>query len=180
MLKKSHVRKGGFTLIELMIVIAIIGILSAIAIPAFLRFQLKAMTSEARTNLAAIRTAEELYHAEFGVYVSATASPPGVNGNTKTNFSNTSGAGAGFDQIGWVPDGPIYFNYSISTSSAATRNGEYWAAAVADLDADGAYQAWAYRKGASVSAPNDMDIACAAVTASQVGPCHQSFGHTVF
>ena len=59
----------GFTLIELMIVVAIIGILAAIAIPNFLRFQLKAKSSEGKANIAAIRTAEESYHAEFGNYV---------------------------------------------------------------------------------------------------------------
>ena len=70
-MKKLHTRRGGFTLIELMIVVAIIGILAAIAIPNFLRFQLKAKSSEGKTNLAAIRTAEESYFAEYGNYISA-------------------------------------------------------------------------------------------------------------
>ena len=89
-MKKFHNRKGGFTLIELMIVVAIIGILAAIAIPNFLRFQLKAKSSEGKTNLAAIRTAEESYYSEFGTYVSALASPPAatMGYNTKVAFSN--------------------------------------------------------------------------------------------
>ena len=74
-MKKLHNRRGGFTLIELMIVVAIIGILAAIAIPNFLKFQLKAKTSEGKTNIAAIRTAEESVFAEFGTYVSANSSP---------------------------------------------------------------------------------------------------------
>ena len=68
LIRKSN---KGFTLIELMIVVAIIGILAAIAIPNFLRFQLKSKSSEGKVNLAAIRTAEESYLAEFGVYVGA-------------------------------------------------------------------------------------------------------------
>ena len=72
-MRKLHTRRGGFTLIELMIVVAIIGILAAIAIPNFLKFQLRSKTGEAKTNLAAMRTAEEGYFAEYGIYVAAAA-----------------------------------------------------------------------------------------------------------
>ncbi|OGR20525.1 MAG: hypothetical protein A3K53_01030 [Deltaproteobacteria bacterium RIFOXYB2_FULL_66_7] len=63
MLKKMQSKKG-FTLIELMIVVAIIGILAAIAIPNFLRFQAKSKQSEAKTNLGGIFTAQTSWFAE--------------------------------------------------------------------------------------------------------------------
>jgi prepilin-type N-terminal cleavage/methylation domain-containing protein len=49
-------RNRGFTLIELMIVVAIIGILAAIAIPNFIRFQARARQSESNTNLKSLFT----------------------------------------------------------------------------------------------------------------------------
>ena len=58
----------GFTLIELMIVVAIIGILAAIAIPNFLNYQCKARQSEAKQSLGTIRTGQEAYWAEFDEY----------------------------------------------------------------------------------------------------------------
>nr|WP_163865378.1 prepilin-type N-terminal cleavage/methylation domain-containing protein [Myxococcus eversor] len=69
MLNRLLKKKGGFTLIELMIVVAIIGILAAIAIPNFIRFQAKSKQSEAKTNLKAIFTAQKAYFGEKDKYV---------------------------------------------------------------------------------------------------------------
>ena len=62
--------KKGFTLIELMIVVAIIGILAAIAIPNFMKFQAKSKQSEAKGNMKGIFTAQKAYFQEKSKYSS--------------------------------------------------------------------------------------------------------------
>jgi type IV pilus assembly protein PilA len=85
MLSKLRSKKG-FTLIELMIVVAIIGILAAIAIPNFLKFQAKSKQSEAKTNLGGIFTAETAFYGDNNYY-----------GN--------------FSQIAWAPVGTAKYTY---------------------------------------------------------------------
>ncbi len=58
----------GFTLVELMIVVAIIGVLSAIAVPNFQKYQAKSKTSEAKLQLSAAYIAEEAFFGEYGLY----------------------------------------------------------------------------------------------------------------
>jgi len=62
---KQSVQKG-FTLIELMIVVAIIGILAALAIPAYSDYTIKAKISEAASLTGAMKTAVEVYYSENG------------------------------------------------------------------------------------------------------------------
>lgn len=71
-MKKMLKNKKGFTLIELMIVVAIIGILAAIAIPNFMNYQCKAKQTEAKTILGNIRVAQEAYLAEYDTYTQDT------------------------------------------------------------------------------------------------------------
>ena len=92
--------KKAFTLIELMIVVAIIGILAAIAIPDFLRFQAKAKQSEAKSNLGAIFVCQVAYFGEENTY-----------GNT-------------FDLINWSPEGDRLYSYELTNQTTVNNKGQ--------------------------------------------------------
>ncbi len=196
-------KRDGFTLIELMIVIAIIGILAALAIPNFMRFQLRAKSSEGKSNLAAIRNIEVAYFAEFNSFVGAPPTPAGTPGSARMPWPSPAPAcPACFDQLGFRPEGDVYFQYevvAVVAGGSTAGNDVFTAAALADLDGDGLGQIWGYVRpladhsggqpstlvggvpAAPCAATGTWDsLAGAAVRLESVGPCDDSSGQSVF
>jgi type IV pilus assembly protein PilA len=97
-MKKMLKNNKGFTLIELMIVVAIIGILAAIAIPNFMSYQCKAKQAEAKSVLGNMRVLQEAYFAEYGIYGSSTGTIGFITpkGDPKYDYDITEGGGATF------------------------------------------------------------------------------------
>jgi type II secretory pathway pseudopilin PulG len=120
-------------------VVPVVGILAAIAIPNFLAMQLRAKRSEAPMNLDAIRTAEKAYHAEWDVYLPVAPTPAEVPGRDAVAFEG--GGEADFWTLGWSPGVPVRCRYSV----VDVFNGEgyggdsFTAVAECDLDGDGVY-----------------------------------------
>jgi len=109
-------RREGFSLVELMVVVAIIAILAAIAVPQYKKYQLKAKTSEAKMNIGGIKSAEEAYSAENDYYILTNWAPSSVPQTAPSTFSE-GGTNTGFDKLGYAPAGKVYYSYAVLDSS---------------------------------------------------------------
>ena len=137
-------RSGGFTLVELMLVVAIMGVLASIGIPAFVNYQLTSKRSEAFANLAALAKAQKAYYAEFNGFVSVASEPGFTLGESPSGIKrDKTPVDTAFADVGWVPDGDVFFDYDTSTpddpllGSCACVDGCFTATAYGDLDGDG-------------------------------------------
>lgn len=137
-------RARGFTLVELMIVVALVGLLSAIAIPNYLRFQMRARRSEGSVNVGALRTGQLSYYGLWGEFASPRSPNPDphpLDGTRRPwNYSDPDWQMLAFD-----PDGEVYFQYWTQGGRGAERV-TFYAAAITDLDQDGNFACWAFAK----------------------------------
>lgn len=92
--------RKGFTLIELMIVVAIIAVLSMLSIPSFMRFLAKAKRAEVYVNLGALAMAQKAYHAEHNKYSAKLTGPDSVHWKPGDNFKYSYGFASGDNFIG--------------------------------------------------------------------------------
>ncbi len=122
----------GFSLTELMIVVAIIGILAVIAIPNFMRYQAKAKQTEAKNNLVAIHTWEMAYFAEYNGY---------VDDFNAIGFSVTGTSQRYYYELGKASSGNLPPGCPASTLDNVTSNG-FMAVAIANIDGDPTCDVW--------------------------------------
>ncbi len=124
-LHPSNRRRKGFTLVEIMLVVAIIGVLAAIAVPSFQKYIYRAQRNEALTNLKGIYTTQTSFFHENGLY------------------------GATFDEIGFEISGAqvvdpntvqsVYYVYTMFSMTEGGQPGaNFQAIATANLDPEDA------------------------------------------
>jgi len=143
-------RRKGVTLLELLIVLGIVTILVALALPGYKRFMLTARTTEAKVNIGAIIICEDSYAADADKYLTERYYPDGSPG-TSARIWNPDNSG-NFKEIGFQPSGRVYYSYGVAAGDqssnpaganpshgevAVTKNADITVIAKGDLDGDG-------------------------------------------
>jgi len=143
-------RRRGFTLLELMITVAILGILAAVAIPAFMNYMKKSKTSEAFVNLKGIYHGAVAYFGGenvngFNNYLPANAplTPAAVSAGEKNLINSTTVAlfdsNPTWHLLGFAPTRDFYYSYSFFSdcpNQVCIEGNRVVCSAYGDLDGD--------------------------------------------
>lgn len=149
----------GFTLVELMVVVAIIGVLSAVAVPNFKKYQAKSKSSEAKLQLSAAYTALQSFYSDYDTYHSCLK----YMGYNPSNESDQRFYATGFT-----------VDPAAATITIATINGVDGTECPAATTADGALGAGRFsaaKRSGSVDAADVADLATYFSTADATSPC---------
>lgn len=116
---KRRSYSAGFTLIELMITVAILAILSSVAIPSYLGYLRRSYVNEAVTSIAAIKSAEEQYFTTNNCYTEAAPSPTAIPSGTSVAWPSAAPP-VGWEQAALAvrPDARVRFQYRVYATNA--------------------------------------------------------------
>ena len=120
-------RRRGFTLMELALVLSVIGVLTALAVPSLQGVMRRARAAEARTLMEAIAHAELAYFRDHGKYLACTSPAPPPGGATAFG-----GGQACWEALGVKVDGHVRYRYEVALAGPS-----FTVTAEGDLDGDG-------------------------------------------
>lgn len=136
-ISKAH---RGFTLIELMITVVIIGVLAALAIPAYGGFTKRAKLGEVQTIVQNIASAERVNQTSGSVIITALGPIPSTTaGDHSVKTALADADVVDMQKLGVVIEGGVYCDYQVQPSATAAEAsaGAFAIRAVCDIDNDG-------------------------------------------
>lgn len=122
-LNKKNMISTGFTIVELLIVIVVIGILAAITLVAYNGIQSRANTTAATMTANSVEKKAEAYNAINSTYPTTVTGATGFDNNTE---SKLTGSGSGLNPTINAANGKNVVNYQVCTTGLTGARIQYW------------------------------------------------------